>query len=165
MGIFDFVKEVGKKIGIGDDEPPAAEQVKKELDVHKLGTENVDVTVKGDTVVLKGVVDDQSVFEKAIIAVGNTLGISKVQADELKVAAPDPAATPDQNAAAAAPAKEPVFYTVKKGDNLWKIAEAQYGKGQGAKNKLIFEANRPMLTHPDKIYPGQVLRIPDFAKA
>ena len=45
MGIFDFVKEVGKKIGIGDDEPPAAEQVKKELDVHKLGTENVDVNV------------------------------------------------------------------------------------------------------------------------
>jgi LysM domain len=25
----------------------------------------------------------------------------------------------------------------------------------------IFEANKPMLTHPDKIYPGQVLRIPD----
>jgi nucleoid-associated protein YgaU len=29
-----------------------------------------------------------------------------------------------------------------------------------ARNK-IFEANKPMLTHPDKIYPGQVLRIPD----
>jgi nucleoid-associated protein YgaU len=27
----------------------------------------------------------------------------------------------------------------------------------------IFEANKPMLTHPDKIYPGQVLRIPPKA--
>jgi nucleoid-associated protein YgaU len=28
---------------------------------------------------------------------------------------------------------------------------------------VIFEANRPMLEHPDKIYPGQVLRIPPAA--
>ncbi|MBW8909878.1 MAG: peptidoglycan-binding protein LysM, partial [Mesorhizobium sp.] len=110
------------------------------------------VVVQGDTAVLKGTVKDQSIFEKAVIAVGNTLGVSKVQADELQVA--------PQAGQAAAPAKEPTFYTVQKGDNLWKIAEKSYGKGQGAKNNVIFEANRPMLTHPDKIYPGQVLRIP-----
>ena len=45
-----------------------------------------------------------------------------------------------------------------KGDNLWKIAEKYLGSG--ARNKEIFEANRPMLSDPDKIYPGQVLRIP-----
>ncbi|PTN44608.1 hypothetical protein DAI43_32535 [Achromobacter xylosoxidans] len=32
-----------------------------------------------------------------------------------------------------------------------------------AKNNLIFEANKPMLTSPDKIYPGQVLRIPPLS--
>ncbi|MFP3339116.1 LysM peptidoglycan-binding domain-containing protein, partial [Micrococcus sp. SIMBA_131] len=80
-----------------------------------------------------------------------TLGISKVEAGELKVAS--------------AEAKAPVFYTVKKGDNLWKIAEANYGKGKGAKYTVIFEANKPMLDDPDKIYPGQVLRIPDLAEA
>ena len=37
--------------------------------------------------------------------------------------------------------------------------------GNGAKYTEIFEANKPMLTHPDKIYPGQVLRIPQVAKA
>ncbi|GAB5507068.1 MAG: peptidoglycan-binding protein LysM [Rhizobiaceae bacterium] len=147
MGIFDFVKSVGKKLGIGDEEEaPDAGSLKKELDSHSLGTDEVKVEVVGDKAVLKGVVSDQSVFEKAVVAVGNTLGISKVETDELTLKAE--------------PAKEPVFYTVKKGDNLWKIAEANYGKGKGAKYPVIFEANKPMLSDPDKIYPGQVLRIP-----
>ncbi|MDX8493928.1 peptidoglycan-binding protein LysM [Mesorhizobium sp. VK22B] len=156
MGMFDFVKGVGKKLGFGGEEaPPSADTLKQELDSHKLGTDGVQVEVKGDTAVLKGTVKDQSIFEKAVVAVGNTLGVSKVQADELQVA--------PEAGKAASPAKEPTFYTVQKGDNLWKIAEKSYGKGQGAKNTIIFEANRPMLTHPDKIYPGQVLRIPDLA--
>jgi nucleoid-associated protein YgaU len=153
VSIFDFVKSVGKKLGIGgDDAPPTAEQIKADLDSYKLGTEKVSVEMKGDTAVIKGQVNDQSAFEKAVIAVGNTLGISKVEASEMQVAK-----APDMAAAA------PVFYTVKKGDNLWKIAERQYGKGKGPKHTMIFEANRPMLTHPDKIYPGQVLRIPPLA--
>ena len=169
MGLFDFVKSVGKKIGIGgDDEAPDAGSVKKELDSHRLGTDKVDVEVQGDKVVLKGVVSDQSAFEKAVIAVGNTLGISKVEASELKVVAPESGLKLDsvdmtELVAAATPAKTPVFHTVEKGQNLWKIAEAHYGKGKGAKYTVIFEANRPMLSDPDKIYPGQVLRIPDLA--
>jgi nucleoid-associated protein YgaU len=173
MGVFDFIKDVGKKLGIGGDEEeaPSADSLKKELDSHKLGTDKVEIEVKGDTAVLKGVVEDQSIFEKAIIAVGNTLGISKVQADELKVVVPESGLKLDAGAdltelvKAATPAKEPVFYTVKKGDNLWKIAEAHYGKGKGARHTLIFEANKPMLKHPDQIYPGQVLRIPDLQQA
>ena len=58
---------------------------------------------------------------------------------------------------------ESKFHTVKSGDTLWAIAEREYGKGNGAKYDVIFQANRPMLTHPDKIYPGQVLRIPPLS--
>lgn len=55
MGMFDFVKGIGKKLGFGDDEPePTADTLKKELDSHTLGTDNVEVVVKGDTAVLKG---------------------------------------------------------------------------------------------------------------
>lgn len=152
MGLFSFIKNAGKKLGLGgDDNVPDAEAVKKELASHDLGTDKVDVSVVDGKIVLKGEVADQTAFEKAVVAVGNTLGVSQVDTDALQVAA--------------APAKEPVFYTVEKGDNLWKIAEAQYGKGHGAKNNIIFEANKPMLTHPDKIYPGQVLRIPAIDQA
>ncbi len=150
MGIFDFVKSVGNKLGLTDDEPPAEEAVKKEMDSYDLGTEKVDVKVEGDKVVLTGEVDDESIFEKAVIAVGNTLGISKVETTGLKVA----------NATAE---PQPVFHTVEKGDTLWAIATKHYGNG--AKYNAIFEANKPMLTHPDKIYPGQVLRIPQEGKA
>ncbi|MCB1491443.1 MAG: peptidoglycan-binding protein LysM [Rhodobiaceae bacterium] len=149
MGLFNFIKEAGKKLGIGgDDAAPAAEEVKKELDSFDLGSEKVDVAVEGDKVVLKGEVADQSIFEKAIVAVGNTLGISTVEASELKVA--------DRSAPA-----DPKFHTVVKGDTLWAISEKAYGNGKYYND--IFEANRPMLSDPDKIYPGQNLRIPPLA--
>jgi nucleoid-associated protein YgaU len=79
-----------------------------------------------------------------VLALGNTLGVSQV----------------DNQLSVAQPSAEATMYTVQKGDTLWKIAETHYGKANGAKYTVIFEANKPMLSHPDKIYPGQVLRIP-----
>lgn len=150
MGFFSFISDAGKSL-FGGDEPENSEQhseaLKSELDSHDLGTEALEVIVEGDTATIKGEVADQSVFEKAVLAVGNTLGISKVQAEEVQV----------KDAAAAA---APRFHTVAKGDTLWAVAEKEYGNG--SKYPVIFEANKPMLSHPDKIYPGQVLRIPEL---
>ncbi len=56
------------------------------------------------------------------------------------------------------PADESQYYTVKSGDNLSKISKEMYGDAN--RYNEIFEANKPMLKHPDKIYPGQMLRIP-----
>ena len=145
MGIFDFVKSVGKQLGIGsEEEPPTAEDLKKELDSYDLGTDKVEVEIDGDKAIIKGEVDDQSIFEKAILAVGNTLGVSKVEASDVKVGGSS--------------GGDPVFHEVKKGDNLWKIASKHYG--DGSKYPVIFEANKPMLKDPDLIYPGQMLRRP-----
>ncbi len=83
--------------------------------------------------------------EKIVLAVGNTAGIGRVD-DQFEIENPEPEAT---------------FYTVQSGDSLSKIAKQQYGNAM--KYPAIFEANEPMLTDPDKIYPGQVLRIPPLA--
>ena len=53
-------------------------------------------------------------------------------------------------------------YTVKPGDTLSKIAKHFFGDAN-AYNE-IFEANRDQLSDPDKIKPGQVLRIPQTMK-
>ena len=150
MGIFDFIKGVGEKLGIGgDDEAPDAEALKKEVEKHGLEAEGLEVQVEGDKVKVAGAAPSNSIREKIILTMGNVLGVSKVE-DAISVAQAEPDAA---------------FYTVKKGDTLWKISEQQYGKGKGAKYNVIFEANKPMLSHPDKIYPGQVLRIPDIETA
>ena len=81
-------------------------------------------------------------MEKIVLCCGNVAGVSKVN-DMMTVDQSQPAA---------------VYYTVVSGDNLSKISKAHYGDPN--KYMKIFEANKPMLTHPDKIYPGQVLRIP-----
>jgi nucleoid-associated protein YgaU len=79
--------------------------------------------------------------------------------DAMKQTAEAASSAEEKPAAAGSTAAE-TFYVVKEGDTLWKIAEAHYGPGKGAKYMEIFEANRPLLTDPDKIQLGQRLRIP-----
>ena len=141
MGFFEFIKSAGEALGIGGDDAPEADDIKKAVDEYDLGSENIEVKVDGDKAVITGNVADQSALEKIILAVGNTKGIAGV---ETQVATPD--------------AKEPVFHTVERGDTLSAIAQKHLGSA--SKYPAIFEANKPMLKHPDKIYPGQVLRIP-----
>lgn len=143
MGVFDFIKDVGEKLfGASEAKAAPADKIKEELAKHGLDGDDVKVTVDGETVKIEGAAPSQEVREKIIVAAGNTLGVSKVE-ENLKVA--------DGG-------KEPKFYTVKKGDTLSEIAQSQLGKA--SRYPEIFEANKPMLKHPDKIYPGQVLRIP-----
>jgi nucleoid-associated protein YgaU len=146
MGWFDFVKEAGRKLGIGD-APATPDVLRQEINKLGLGLQDADIAVEGDTVRVLGKAASQEEHEKIVLALGNVEGIAKVD-DQITVAAAAPAAK---------------FYTVKKGDTLSKIAKEFYGDAN--RYHAIFEANRPMLEHPDKIYPGQSLRIPAMATA
>lgn len=149
MGLWSFVKDAGKSLfGGGTAEAgevatataAQTEAIKKEITDLGLDASGVEVKVDGDKVVLSGKPVSQEVKEKLILAAGNVAGVASVETDD------------DGGA------EKPVFYTVVKGDTLSAIAKRTLGNAN--RYQEIFEANRPMLTHPDKIYPGQVLRIP-----
>ena len=95
-----------------------------------------------DVVTVFGTAESQYAKELVILTLGNHAEIARVD-DRMTVVTPEPEST---------------FYEVKSGDTLSKIAKAQYG--DASKYNAIFEANTPMLKDPDKIYPGQKLRIP-----
>jgi nucleoid-associated protein YgaU len=161
MGLFSFIKEAGEKLlGIGDTK--AAEQELASADkianankvaadaikayVAKMGleAENLEIGFDGKTaaVSVAGVVDTQEMKEKILLCCGNIKGVVSVE-DNMTVTHVEPDAQ---------------FHTVVSGDSLSKIAKQFYGNANAYMK--IFEANKPMLSHPDKIYPGQMLRIP-----
>lgn len=158
MGLFSFIKNAGAKVfGIGKtDAEEATEAAEKELQLEELAAKKIEQTIKDlqlqvenlnvfiddDTATINGEAYDQSTREKVILLVGNSNGIATVD-DRMTVENVEPQAQ---------------FHTVVSGDTLGKIAKTYYGNAMAYPE--IFEANKPMLTHPDKIYPGQVLRIP-----
>jgi nucleoid-associated protein YgaU len=166
MGLLSFIKSAGEKL-FGTGEAKAAEVAVAQaptpenvaalsraagdaitgyIRAQGLPVDGLDVAFDGPsaTVTVSGVVDDQATKEKILLCCGNVAGVEAVD-DMMTVANPAP---------------EAQFHVVVSGDNLSKIAKAFYG--DGSKYPAIFEANKPMLSHPDKIYPGQVLRIPEL---
>ena len=166
MGIFDFIVNAGKALTGGKPAEPAVRgqadpELQKKLNDQRitgellaevnrlgLGADNLNINFSNGVVKVVGQTATQANREKLILALGNIAGVAKVD-ENIEVVQKDPEKPPEPEA---------IFYTVVKGDTLSKIAKAQYGDAQ--KYNVIFEANKPMLSNPDKIYPGQVLRIP-----
>jgi len=146
MGLFTFIKEAGEKL-LGVGEAKAAEEVaKKEPTPVNVDAANQAAAKAFDaasgTVIVQGMADTQEIKEKILLCCGNVAGVESVQ-DQLGVKESE---------------AEPKFYTVVSGDTLSKIAKEFYSNANAYMK--IFEANKPMLSNPDKIYPGQMLRIP-----
>jgi nucleoid-associated protein YgaU len=173
MGLFSFIKEAGEKLfGSKEVEQVQAEVAAAPVDdtaareaaaakaaelnraagdaietyikQQGLSATGLTVTFDGATSAVNvfGVAPNQETREKILLCCGNVAGVAQVN-DNMSVDQSEP---------------EAQFYTVVKGDNLSKIAKEFYGNAN--KYMPIFEANKPMLSHPDKIYPGQMLRIP-----
>ena len=164
MGLMSFIKEAGEKL-FGKGEAKAAQDAAAQaptaenlaalskaagdaiatyIGTQGLAVEGLDVGFEAatGTVTVSGTVSDQVTKEKVLLCCGNVANVSAVN-DMLTVTEPQ---------------DESQWHTVVSGDNLSKIAKAFYGDAN--KYPVIFEANKPMLSHPDKIYPGQMLRIP-----
>lgn len=170
MGLFSFVKDAGAKLfGKKTSKEIAAEKAAKEaaadakerqaLEDRSMETalkavvsglgfeiEALHIGVNDDAVTISGTAPSDEIREKVILAIGNVEGIASVD-DQMEVE------VVSRNVTAGSQ-----FHTVQSGDSLSKIAKQYYGNAM--KYPAIFEANKPMLESPDKIYPGQVLRIP-----
>lgn len=148
FGIVPFVKLAGRGLGKIFKGKEAEDALKKEVGDLGLAKDEIDIKVDENGKVLvsgKGVT--QEMKEKIILAVGNVEGVGEVE---------DGIESSDGGAASQ-------FHTVVSGDTLWAVSKTYYGKG--SRYMEIFHANEPMLKHPDKIYVGQVLRIPADATA
>ncbi len=164
MGLMSFIKEAGEKL-FGRGEAKAAQEavaaaptpeaiaamsaaagkaISDYIATQNLPAANLDISFDAPSgaVTVAGTVPDQATKEKVLLCCGNVSGVASVN-DLIVADAPEP---------------EAQWHTVVSGDNLSKIARHFYGDAN--KYPVIFEANKPMLTHPDKIYPGQMLRIP-----
>ena len=166
MGLFSFIKDAGAKVfGIGKTsaeeaaearskanaaeaaaelkaEEAAARNLEETISDLQLKVENLNVFIDDDMAKVSGKAYDQATKEKVVLVIGNTAGIASVD-DQMTVEHVEP---------------EAQLHTVISGDTLGKIAKKYYGNAM--KYPIIFDANKPMLSDPDKIYPGQVLRIP-----
>lgn len=151
MGLFDFVAAIGKKIsmpGSGAQSAQLAEQIRKELETAQLGIQNLGVSVNGQICVLTGACADIAAYQKAVLIAGNIAGVSDVDAKGLTVASKPVDLSMDATE----------YYVIQKGDTLSHIAKRFYGNAN--EYHKVFEANREVIQDPDKIFPGQKIRIP-----
>ncbi|MBB6560581.1 nucleoid-associated protein YgaU [Acidovorax soli] len=158
MGLFSFIKEAGEKLFGGKDaqaataaapsqdelNATAAKAIETYIGTQNLGATNLQVAFDGSQgkVTVKGDAPTQAAKEKITLCCGNVASVTSVE-NLMNVTNPEP---------------EAQYHDVVRGDTLSAIAKKFYGDAN--KYPKIFEANKPMLTHPDKIYPGQKLRIP-----
>lgn len=164
MGLFNFIKEAGEKLFGGKEAQAAtapgaaptpgasqedlnikaASAIEAYIATQKLGASNVKVKFDGaqGKVTVTGDAPTQAAKEKITLCCGNVASVTSVD-NQMNVTNPEP---------------EAQYHDVVRGDTLSAIAKKYYGDAN--KYPVIFEANKPMLTHPDKIYPGQKLRIP-----
>jgi len=162
MSLISFIQEAGEKLFSRPKEAPAAggapatpdiaalnatagQAIERYIASQGLKAEGLDVKYDGatQTVTVSGVAPDQATREKIVLCCGNVSSVAKVD-DLLTVASGS--------------GEESKYREVKSGDTLSKIAKEEYADANAYMK--IFEANKPMLSNPDKIYPGQKLRIP-----
>ncbi len=182
MSLFGFVKEIGRELFNQDGK--AATAIQQHIEANNPGVHGLEVDYDNGIVGLSGVCNSAEAFEKCVLMAGNVQGVVDVYTSKLKVAKgtlPNTTAgTIDSSGVVfdnidavemgAAPnadlVNQPIpkdtpsaeYYVIQAGDSLSKIAKQFYGDAMAYPR--IFEANREVIEDPDKIFPGQKIRIP-----
>ncbi len=167
--LMDFATHIGRKIF--DTDAEAADNILKHIQTNNPGVDTLRVAFDDGVVTLTGRAKDEICKEKVVLMAGNVKGVERVDAEGISVIEPirqepSPAsADPSQSAetrSGAAPASDASagtqFYIIQSGDTLSGIAKQFYGNAM--KYPQLFEANREVIEDPDKIYPGQKIRVP-----
>ncbi len=141
MGLFDFVKEIGKKV-FGK-EAEASDKIKETIEQDNPGIEGLKVSYENGVVSLSGEAASAEAMEKAVLMAGNIQGVSEVRVNGL---------------AAPQPTEEAEYHVIAKGETLSALAKRYYGDSNAYPR--IFEANREVIKDPDLIFVGQKIRIP-----
>ena len=145
MGLLDFARDVGRQLF--DTDAEAADNIKQHIEIRMSGVQNVSVEYDDGVATICGDCDNQAVKDQVILLTGNIQGVEKVIADGLNAPKPPPEEVSTDE-----------IYEIKSGDTLGAIAKQFYG--QASQYMRIFEANRDIIDDPNKIYPGQKIRIP-----
>jgi len=141
MGLYDFAKDMGKKLFEKDDDPAA--KIQESIEANNPGITDLGVAYNDGNVNLSGKADSAEAVEKAVLLAGNVKGVTDVKIDNMD---------------APAPALEVFYYTIASGDSLSKIAKKLYGNAMDYPK--LFLANREVIKDADLIYPGQKIRVP-----
>lgn len=150
MSLLDFVSDIGHSLFNAEEH--AAEKIQQHILNDNPGIENLGVLFQKGFVTLTGASKSWEAVEKAILMAGNVKGVGKVISD-IEVTESQDLAPGELGGSS-----NGQYYVIKSGDTLSAIA--QQFLGDASKYPALFDANREVIKHPDKIFPGQKIRIP-----
>ena len=162
MSLFGFAKDIGRRLFNKDED--AAERIKEHIEAANPGVSDLEVQYSEGIVNLSGECSSAESFQKCVLMAGNVQGVVDVYTKGLSVAARAVDLLDDVTMDVAGDQPEPAsstevqYYVIESGDTLSGIAKRFYGDAM--KYPQLFEANREVIEDPDKIYPGQKIRIP-----
>lgn len=145
MGLLDFAKDVGRQLF--DTDAEAADSIRQHLDVKLSGISNLDVAFDDGVATICGECVNEATRNNAILIAGDVKGVEKIVADDLTF--PEPVEEEKEKFDT---------YEIVSGDTLGAIAKRFYGKA--SLYTRIHEANKELIPDPNKIYPGQKIKIP-----
>ena len=142
MGLFDFWKDKGDDVI--EEQEKAADDIKKHVEAADVKVDDLNVAYNDGVVDLEGSAASAEDKERAVITAGNIKGVERGQCRQAGLHRP----------------KTPAWSTTRSSLAIVFPHWPRNIMAMPCSTTRIFEANRGIISDPDKIYPGQKIRIP-----